>query len=76
MENNNSIDKAYVALELTRLYIDKRGENARVIFNKSVVMDSFYYFFKSLCGVDDISDYASIKDELEYTKISPLAECT
>ena len=61
MKNNNAMDIAYIALELTRIYMDN-------ILNKETVSEAYNYYMKDLLGVEDIVNYAQVVEELEETK--------
>lgn len=63
---DNVIDKVYLALELTRLYVPERPENS--IFNREFVKDTFDYFVSELTGIEDISNYDDIVNEREQYK--------
>ena len=63
---DNVIDKVYLALELTRLYIPERHKDS--IFNKEFVKDTFDYFVSELTGIENISNYDDIVSEREKYK--------
>lgn len=63
---NNVVDKIYLALELTKLYITERDRNG--IFSRDSVKDTFDYFFEELTGIENTSEYEDLKKENEMYK--------
>ena len=58
---NNVVDKIYLALELTKLYITERDRNG--IFSRDSVKDTFDYFFEELTGIENTSEYEDLMNE-------------
>ena len=67
MKNNNAMDIAYIALELTRIYVENRPKD-NGIFNRETVNEAYEYYMKDLLGVEDTVNYANVVEELEETK--------
>ena len=67
MKNNNAMDIAYIALEMTRIYVENRPKD-NGIFNRETVNEAYDYYMKDLLGVEDIVNYAQVVEELEETK--------
>lgn len=68
MKNNNAMDIAYIALELTRIYMDNRAKLTNGILNRETVSDAYNYYMKDLLGVEDTVNYAHVVEELEETR--------
>lgn len=58
MENTNTIDKVYLALELTKLKFTNTTNS-----DKNEIYTSFEYFLKELTGIEDLSVVDKLKDE-------------
>ena len=63
-----TMDIAYIALELTRIYMDNRAKLTNGILNRETVSEAYNYYMKDLLGVEDIVNYAQVVEELEETK--------
>lgn len=64
MENENIVDKIYLALELTKIkYNNVSDEKSDKIYN------SFEYFVKRLTEIEDLSEIKKIKDENKTLKV-------
>lgn len=63
--NNNVIDKVYLALELTRLYIEQCHKDGKTQFKKEGVFDAFNFYVTHLTGIENLSDYNKMEQELE-----------
>ena len=67
MKNNNAMDIAYIALELTRIYMENRAKLTNGILNRETVSEAYDYYMKDLLGVEDTVNYAHVVEELERT---------
>ena len=64
---NETMNIAYIALELTKIYIEYKPKGTG-IFSKKTVSEAYDYYMKDLLGVEDIVNYAQVVEELEETK--------
>ena len=59
MNKEPTVDKVYLALELTRMCVNENTDT-------SCVWDKFNFFLKELTGIERISDMKKIQEKLEY----------
>lgn len=64
MENENVVDKFYLALELTK--IKYNGTSDVLTY---MIYDSFEFFVKELTKIEDLSEIKKIKDENKTLKV-------
>lgn len=59
MNKEPTVDKVYLALELTRMCVNENTET-------SCVWDKFNFFLTELTGIESISDMKKTQEKLEY----------
>lgn len=64
MKNNNAMDIAYIALELTRIYVENRPKETS-IFNRETVNDAFDYYLADLLNIENLDKFKEMEQELE-----------
>lgn len=64
MKNNNAMDIAYIALELTRIYVENRPKENK-IFNRETVNDAFDYYLADLLNIENLDKFKEMERELE-----------
>ena len=64
MKNNNAMDIAYIALELTRIYVENRPKD-KDIFNRETVNDAFNYYLADLLNIENLDKFKEMERELE-----------
>ena len=65
MKNNNAMDIAYIALELTRIYMDNRAKLTNGILNRETVSDAFDYYLADLLNIENLDKFKEMEQELE-----------
>ena len=64
MKNNNAMDIAYIALELTRIYVENRPKDNGIL-NRETVNDAFDYYLTDLLGIENLDKFKEMEQELE-----------